>query len=112
MTLETLFAALSTFGWLGATLFLIVYHRTSRWWTQGYGRALFILAFVAFSFFTTSMLYNIFGADYPGRVAMRVINLLLSVTMVWYLLIILLRGGAASRRERRKRREQGAVHEC
>ena len=100
ITLEGVFAVLSVLGWIGSTLFLIIYHRTSRWWELGYGRALFILAFVAVLFFTTSVMYNIFGSDYPGRSTLRVVNLLLSVSMVWYLLGTLVRGGAAARRKK------------
>lgn len=100
---DLFFQVLSTFGWVGSLLFLGIYHRTSRWWVHGYGRALFILGVVIVSFFTTSMLYNLFGSDYPGRHAMRLINLVISVGMIWYLLYTLLRGGAAARREKRNR---------
>jgi hypothetical protein len=104
--MECFLAAFSTAGWIGALLFLGIYHRTSRWWEHGYGRALFSLGLVAFSFFTASMLYNIFGANYPGRLALRVFNLTLSVGMVWYLLITLLRSGAQARRDRWERVEE------
>lgn len=110
MTLEVFYAIFSTIGWIGSILFLGLYHRTSRWWEYGYGRALFALGFVAFSFFTTAVLHNVLGPDYPGRTAFRVFNLLVTVSMVWYLLITLLRGGARARRDRRER-EAGVVHE-
>lgn len=100
---EIFLAASSTIGWIGSILFLGFYHRTSRWWEYGYGRALFAMAFVAFSFFTTSMLYNIFGPNYPGRAPLRVFNMITTVSMVWYLLFTLLRGGAEARRERKRR---------
>lgn len=109
MDLATFFAVFSTFGWVGAALFLILYHRTSRWWEHGYGRALFSLGFVAFSFFTTAMLHNVLGPEYPGRVALRVFNLIVTVGMVWYLLITLLRGGAAARQARRRREDNTGV---
>ncbi len=107
MTLETVLAVLSTFGWIGSLLLVLIYHHTARWWQYAYGRALFILVLVTFLFFTTSMLYNIFGPDYPGRDIMRIVNLLLTVAMVWYLLITLVRGGAAARRERRRKGPRG-----
>lgn len=102
MDLGVAFAVLSTIGWIGSGLFVIVYHHSSRWWEQGYGRALFLLGVVAFLFFTTSMLRNVLGNDYPGRNVMRSLNLVLGVCMVWYLLFTLVRGGAARRRERRQ----------
>lgn len=100
--LETFLMIYSTVGWIGSLTFLGVYHRSARWWQHAYGRALFALAFVAFMFFTTSMMFNLFGADYPGRTALRVTNMLLSVTMVWYLLITLVRGRIERRRLRRR----------
>lgn len=104
------FSVLSVIGWLGATLFLGIYHHSSRWWEHGYGRSLFMLGLVAFSFFTTAMLHNIFGDDYPGRNTLRVVNLLLGVGMVWYLLYTLVRQGAAVRRKRRQQ-EQDVVQQ-
>jgi hypothetical protein len=101
ITLGGFFAALATTGWVGSTLLLVVYHRIARWWGHAYGRALFLLILVSFLFFTTSMLYNWFGPDHLGRTQLRVVMLVLSVGMVWYLLITLLRGGVAARRQRR-----------
>lgn len=106
---ELFFQVLSTVGWVGSLLFLGIYHRTSRWWEYGYGRALFILGAVIVSFFTTSMLYNLFGADYPGRHVMRLVNLVIAVGMVWYLLFTLVRGGAAARRAKRARKDDVEV---
>lgn len=105
---ETFFVVFSTAGWIGSLLFIGIYHRSSRWWELGYGRALFILGSVIVSFFTTSMLYNLFGPDYPGRNAMRIINLSVTVPMIWYLLWVLVRGGAAARKKRRADAEQAA----
>ncbi len=99
--MEAFFAVFSTLGWVGAVLFLVSYHRTAPWWRSGYGRALFVLGFVTFSFFTTSMLFNIFGPEYPGRTALRVTNMILSVSMIWYLWGTLVMGGIAARREKR-----------
>lgn len=102
MHLDTVFAVLSTLGWIGSALFLAVYHHSSRWWEHGYGRSLFFLGIVAFLFFTASMLRNLFGGDYPGRAAIRSINLVLGVSMVWYLLYTLVRNGVTVRRTRRQ----------
>lgn len=99
---------LSTVGWIGAVLFVVIYHRSSRWWKHGYGRALFILGTVIVSFFTTSMLYNIFGPFYPGRNILRILNTVISVSMIWYLLVTLVRGGAAARRMRLRRLPEDA----
>lgn len=107
--LATFLTIAAVLGWLGSGVLIVAYHRIARWWEHAYGRALFLLILVAFLFFTTSMFYNLFGPDHFGRSLMRVINLLLSVSMVWYLLITLLRGHAAARRQRR--REQVGNHD-
>lgn len=97
------FVIASTTGWIGATLLLVIYHRSARWWKTSVGRALFFLILVSFSFFCTSMLYNVFGEDYPGRTAMRFVNMIVSVSMVWYLLGTMVVGGARRMRDRRLR---------
>lgn len=98
---EIFFVVFSTLGWVGSLLFVGIYHRTSRWWRYAYGRALFTLGLVIVSFFTSSMLYNVFGADYPGRSVIRLVNLGISVPAVWYLLLALVRDGARARLTRK-----------
>lgn len=100
--METFFAIGSTVGWVGAIALLVIYHRTARWWRTGYGRALFVLIIVSFSFFTTSMFYNLLGPDYPGRTFTRILNMVLSVSMIWYLLVTMIVEGARVRKERRR----------
>lgn len=100
MTLDAFFEIASTAGWVGALALLITYHRSARWWKTGYGRALMVLILVILSFFATSMLFNLFGDDYPGRLAMRIINMVLTVSMTWYLLLTMIVDGTRARKER------------
>jgi hypothetical protein len=102
--METFFAILATTGWVGTLLFIGVYHRTATWWVNPYGRALFAMAVSLLIFFTSSMLFNVFGPDYPGRMPFRIISQSLNVATIWYLLIVIVRGGTAARALRRKER--------
>jgi hypothetical protein len=89
----------------------VSYHRVAPWWKSNYGRALFVLGFVTFSFFTTSMLFNLFGPDYPGRTTLRVVNMLLSVSMIWYLWVTLVVDGTSARRRKRQAAQPGEAEE-
>lgn len=100
MALEDVLGVLSVLGWLGTVFFLAIYHRTSRWWAIGYGRALFVVVVVILIFFSTSVAYNLFGPDYPFRSGARVATLVIGTGVIWYLLVILVRSGAKARRAR------------
>lgn len=109
--LEGILAFLSVAGLVGSLLFLALYHHSARWWAEGYGRSLFMLAVVIGIFFSTSVAYNIFGDDYPGRSAARVTTLIIGSVTMWYLLITLMRGSVAARR-RRHREGRGRHDHC
>lgn len=98
--MELFFQISSIFGWLGAALFLVIYHRSSRWWEVSYGRALFGMATVSFMFFSMSVVFNLFGPDYSGRTALRVTNMVINISVIWYLLFTLVRGVTRARRRR------------
>lgn len=103
--MELFFAVISTTGWVGTILFIGVYHRTAVWWKNPYGRALFAVSISTLLFFTSSMLFNVFGPEYPGRTPFRIISQSFNVIMIWYLLIVIVRGGAQARAARRKEKE-------
>lgn len=103
--METFFAIISTTGWIGTLLFIGVYHRTAFWWKHSYGRALFGVSLALLLFFTSSMLFNVFGPDYPGRDSFRIISQSFNVIMIWYLLIVIVRGGVEARAARRREKE-------
>lgn len=105
MKMECALAIISAAGWLGTLLFIGVYHRTAIWWANPYGRALFAVSISLLIFFTSSVLFNIFGPEYPGRDPFRIISLSFNTLMVWYLLIIIVKGGVAARASRRKGKE-------
>ena len=94
------FIIIAILGWVGTTGFLITYHKTSRWWTTNYGRSLFGMIFVAWLFFSSGLLVNLFGFDHPGRTVIRVGQGVLAVFIVWYLWYALVRDGIKARRDR------------
>lgn len=103
--METFFSILATAGWVGTLLFIGVYHRTAIWWNNPYGRVLFALAVSLLIFFTSSVLFNVFGPEYPGREPFRIVSQSYNVIAIWYLLIVILRGGAKARASRRREKE-------
>lgn len=104
--MESVLAVISSLGWIGTLLFIGVYHRTARWWKNPYGRALFLTSFSLLLFFASAVLFNVFGEDYPGRLALRVISLSLNTGIIWYLLITIVRGGVNARANRREEKER------
>lgn len=100
--MEEFLAVVSTAGLVGTLLFIGVYHRTAIWWKNPYGRALFSVSISTLLFFTSSMLFNVFGPEYPWRVSFRFITLSFNTLMIWYLLIAIIRGGVKARADRRR----------
>lgn len=98
--MTALLAIGSFIGWIGAGLFLVIYHRNARWWRHGYGRSLFALMSIVFLVYTSSTLFGIFGPDYVGRIVLRSVIALGTPVVIWYLLITLVRGVVQARRER------------
>ncbi len=101
----TFFTVISMAGWVGTLLFIGVYHRTAIWWKNPYGRALFAVSISLLLFFTSAMLFNVFGTEYPGRTPFRLVSQSFNVIMIWYLFVVIVRGGTEARAARRREKE-------
>jgi hypothetical protein len=103
--IDTIIQIGSFSGWVATAVFLVVYHRSARWWEHGYGRSLFALVMIAFLFYTSSALFSVFGGQYWGRTTLRVVVTAGTPCVMWYLLITLIRGTLQARADRRERAE-------
>lgn len=87
-----------------ATGFPLLYLTFYRWWAQPIGRALMTKAIGLGLLVDISVLYQVFGDDYPGRDFVRIIVYALILVGLWYQFIVFIRIRKDTRGKKEKSR--------
>lgn len=88
------------------TVFVVLYATTVPWWKTSIGRALLVSSAALMMLIDLSVAFQLFGADYLGRDAVRLTVLSLVFLGAWLKLYALLSEKWIGRRERKVARDE------